>query len=190
MSITAQLTLPLENSSLFRTSASAFNQVSQRELTIPQATTAVGLQSISGQKSSSCRCCRSPIESRIYVYVRTICSRNNVVKWLALHTRQSYTFLLSIRQFFPHQGYAFPVYPPCPDLKIHCANELWDYKQDNNHGAWSNLRALVLRGRDSWGNHRLWVPACALQNQSLTEKCHGEPAGPSYTTRKLSIVLP
>lgn len=84
----------------------------------------------------------------------------------------------------------FPSLSSLSWFEIHCANELWDYKQDNNHGAWSNLRALVLRGRDSWGNHRLWVPACALQNQSLTEKCHGESAGPSYTTRKLSIVLP
>lgn len=136
-SVTAQLTLPLENNSLFRAPASAFNQVLQRELTIPQATTAVGLETISGLKRSSCRCCRSPIENRICVCVCvcTTCSRNNVVKWLALHTRQSSTFLLNTRQFLPHLGYAFPLSPPCPGLKTLCANELCDYKQDNNLGA-------------------------------------------------------
>lgn len=193
MSVTAQPTLLLENNSLFRAPASAFNRVLQRELTILQATTAMGLESISGWRRSSCRCCRSPIDTRMCVCVctqharaTTRCNSSHVTPGGPPPSCPEHKI-----NFFLRLGYAFPVYPPYPGLKVSAqtssvtTNRTITMELRVTSGPWFREGGTHILAR---GNRRLWVLAPALQNQGLKEKCHWEPTGRSHPTRKLSPV--
>lgn len=140
-SATAQPALLREKNFLFRATASAFNRVLQREITIPQATTATGLESISGWRRSSRRSCGSPVETRTCACVHsTLEQRHGEMA----HT--SHPAVLSEHKTIPSSPrLCFPSLPSSLCFEGVCANKLRDYEQDYGHGAWSNIRALVLR---------------------------------------------
>lgn len=74
------------------------------------------------------------------------------------------------RRSLPHLGYAFPVYPPYPGLKVSArrsavtTNRTITVELGVTSGPWFQEGGTHTL---AWGNHRLWVLAPALQNQVL-----------------------
>lgn len=149
IAVAQSATAPARKKAQLKAPASAFNSQLQKELTTPQATTAVGLKSISGWERSSC--CPRPIEAGTSVHV--------------LYTWLSFTFLLWKHGYSFCPRMYFPTFSSFTWSKGACANELCGYTQIRNPGACRNLGALVQRGNPRTchtGQRWFWVVVLAL----------------------------